>query len=63
MDAHKFKVGQTVRLARNFPDRSGGGVYKVTRALPAEGGELSYRIKGQSEGPERAVRESEIERV
>ncbi len=61
--SHKYQVRQLVRLARpGFSDdrASSGGVYEVTRLMPADQtGEVSYRIKSATAG-ERAVRESEI---
>ena len=60
---HKYQVRQLVRLARpGFSDEraNSGGVYEVTRLMPADQtGEVSYRIKATGAG-ERAVRESEI---
>jgi hypothetical protein len=64
MQAHKFKIGETVRfIRRNVPGQIAGGVYAVTRAMPFDGIELSYRIKAGHENHERAVREGEIERA
>ena len=64
MQDHKFKVGDTVRLVRkNLPGRVAGGVYQVTRTMPFDGVEVSYRIKAGHESHERAVRQDEIERV
>ena len=64
MQDRKFKVGQTVRFIRkNIPAHIAGGVYQVTRAMPFDGIEVSYRIKAGHETHERAVREGEIERV
>lgn len=61
--SHKFHVRQLVRLTRQgfADDRAGsGGIYEVTRLMPADQtGEVSYRIKSAGAG-ERAVRESEI---
>ncbi len=61
--SHKYQVRQLVRLIRpGFSDNraSAGGVYEVTRLMPADQtGEFSYRIKSSGAG-ERAVRESEI---
>jgi hypothetical protein len=61
--SHKYQVRQLVRLTRlGFSDdrTSTGGVYEVTRLMPADQtGEFSYRIKS-SPGGERAVREGEI---
>lgn len=62
MQSQKFKVGETVRFVRkNLPGRAAGGVYEVTRAMPFDGIEISYRIKAGNESHERAVREGEIE--
>ena len=62
MQDHKFKIGDTVRFVRkNLPGRIAGGVYEVTRAMPFDGVEASYRIKAGHESHERAVREGEIE--
>ena len=64
MQDQKFKIGETVRFIRkNLPGREGGGVYEVTRAMPFDGVEISYRIKAGHESHERAVREGEIERA
>jgi hypothetical protein len=64
MQDHKFKIGDTVRFVRrNLPGRVAGGVYEVTRAMPFDGVEVSYRIKAGHESHERAVREDEIERA
>jgi len=64
MSDHKFKIGQTVRFVRkNIPGRGAPGTYAVTRMMPFDGIEASYRIKAGHEGHERAVREGEIERA
>jgi hypothetical protein len=39
-----------------------GRQYQIVRALPAEGGELLYRVKSKSEAFERIARESELTR-
>jgi hypothetical protein len=61
--SHKYKLRQLVRITSpNFSDKrvSSGGIYEVTRLMPADQtGEVSYRIKSSDSG-ERAVRESEI---
>jgi hypothetical protein len=58
MPAHKFQVGEIVRLspARNVP----GGSYEVIKQLPDRSGEFEYRIKSMNEPHERVVRESEL---
>ena len=60
--SHKYQLRQLVRLRSTFPqNRAGtGGVFEITRLMPADQtGEFSYRIKSSTAG-ERAVRESEI---
>jgi len=61
MTQHRFKVGQLVDFA---PARSGvptaGRQYAIVRLLPAEGGELLYRVKSKAETFERIARESEL---
>lgn len=60
--AHKFKIGQRVRLARTTSAsvRTGfGEVGEVVRLMPADvSGEVSYRVR--SGFAERVVREDEI---
>ena len=64
MQGHKFKVGDMVRFVRrNLPGRTAEGIYEVTRAMPFDGIEISYRVKAGHESHERAVREGEIERA
>lgn len=59
--AHKFRIGERVRLVTGrFADRTGGGIYEVVRLLPESNGEFGYRIKAAGEPNERAVREHEI---
>ncbi len=62
--AHKFKVGQLVRLKwRPVEGSRTGGVYEVVRLVPPDvDGVPCYRIKDEA-GHERAVRESEIEKA
>jgi hypothetical protein len=63
MARHKFKVGQLVDFA---PSRLGtaasGRLYEIIRRLPAEAGELQYRVKSKSESFERVAKESELSR-
>jgi hypothetical protein len=58
MPAHKFRVGEIVRvsLSRNVP----GGSYEVIKQLPERSGEFEYRIRSTNEPHERVVRESEL---
>ena len=58
---HKFQIGQIVQYTPPVRYVSGaGGIYKVARQLPAEDGELTYRIVGRGEMQERNVRESDL---
>ena len=63
VNAHKFKVGQTVHYASGPYGRgTATGVYKVTQLLPSEGDDNQYRIKSTSEPHERVVKESQLAR-
>ena len=58
MSQHKFKVGQ-------FVDYNAGRLgmsAKIQRLLPAEGGDLLYRIKSIGEAFERVAKERELAR-
>lgn len=63
MALHKFKIGQSVNFA---PGRrsmiASSREYKVVRLLPAENGQLQYRIKGIAETFERIATEAELSR-
>ena len=62
--AHKFKIGQLVRLKRRPLNQMGfGKVSQVVRLVPPDVDDVpAYRINDEA-GVERAVRESEIEQV
>jgi len=60
MPAHKFYIGENVRLLRSKGHNVQGGSYIVIKRLPASGGEFGYRIKSTNEPHERVVRESEL---
>ncbi len=63
MACHKFKVGQLVDFAPSRPGvATPGRLYEIIRLLPADGGELQYRVKSKSETFERVARESELSR-
>jgi hypothetical protein len=63
MSQHKFRVGQLVDYnpGRRGTLTSAKG-YKVLRLLPAEGGDLLYRIKSIGEMFERVATERELAR-
>ena len=61
--AHKFNIGQLVRLKWRPVEGSPRGVYEVIRLVPPDvDGVPCYRIKDEA-GHERAVREIEIEKA
>jgi hypothetical protein len=61
MQTHKYRVGQTVDF---FPARKGTGPgssrCEILRLLPLEGEDPQYRVKCQTEGFERVLRESQL---
>jgi hypothetical protein len=64
MSAHKFRVGQTVRLA---PDRyklqsATHGGFEVVRLMPEAAGVFQYRVKSRLDGHERVAREDQLSR-
>jgi hypothetical protein len=63
MAGHRFTVGQAVHFS---PDRrddgSARGRYTIVRLLPEEGSTPQYRIKSKTDGHERVVRETQLER-
>ena len=60
---HKFAVGQTLRFSPSLgEDSRRKGRYKVVRQLPEAGNAFQYRIKSETDGHERVVREDQIER-
>lgn len=64
MQAHKFKIGQSVNFSSGPFGRGGAnGIYTVTRLLPLEGDDYQYRIKSADEPHERVVKESQLDRV
>ena len=60
MVTHKFAVGQTLYFSPGHED--GKGRYKVVQQLPETGGIFQYRIKSETDGHERVVREDQTER-
>ena len=61
MTTHKFAVGQAVSFS---PDRdqehTGGELFNVVRLLPETGDAPQYRLKSQTNGRERVVREDQL---
>jgi len=63
MAMHKFSVGQTLNFSPGLrEDSRSKGRYKVVRQLPEAGSTLQYRIKSETDGQERVVREDQVER-
>jgi hypothetical protein len=61
LDAHKYKIGQSVRYNANTARRFGSSAsFKIIRLLPQEDGHQQYRIKSASEAHERIARENEL---
>jgi hypothetical protein len=64
MATYKFAIGQTVSFS---PDRGQenkkGEVFKVVRLLPEAADALQYRVKSQTDGHERVVREDQLART
>jgi hypothetical protein len=62
LQAHKFRVGQTVFYTSSPITRPGAsGSYKVVRLLPSDGDDYQYRIKNPGEAFERVAKESQLE--
>jgi hypothetical protein len=61
---HKYGIGQTVWYspARSY-GRPRGEYFKVVRLLPETGNIFQYRVKSQTDGHERVVREDQLFRT
>lgn len=63
MSQHRYRVGQLVDFnPGRLGMRASGRAYKIVRLLPAEGGDLLYRIKSDGEAFERIAKERELAR-
>lgn len=64
MPAHKFKVGQFVRIMPRALSAVPPGRYEIVRQMPADGtgsrANNQYRVKFVDDGQERMVRESDL---
>jgi len=60
-DAHKFKVGEQVKLYRSLRGTPVEGLlYEVTRLLPAENNDFQYRIRTVDGRTDRVAFESQL---
>ena len=61
MTAHKFSVGDRVRLiVGKYAGDVPTGVYTISRKLPVEANICQYRVKHVQDGHERVVREDQV---
>lgn len=61
---HRYKVGETVRMASTISARAPSAHnFKIVRQLPERGGEVQYRIKSAAEAFERVAAESALEKA
>lgn len=60
MEKRKFATGQNVTMIPSRTYRAPADTFKIIRFLPAERGNLQYRIKSLRDGHERVVTESDI---
>ena len=65
MASHKYKIGQSVHYTSNVLRRFGGvegiGNFQIVKLLPADGGDLQYRIKSATEPYERVAKENQLD--
>ena len=61
MAPHKYAVGQTVEYRPQAGDLPGSrGSYTITRILPGDDLDRTYRARGAQDGQERVLRESQL---
>jgi len=61
VERHRFSVGEDVRVVSTSGMWFKHGIeFKITAALPPQGGKLQYRIKNDQEPFERVVSESQL---
>jgi hypothetical protein len=59
MSAHTFKVGDVVSYSSSIGQRD-DGAYEITRVLPSDGPEPSYRLRNIAEPRERVAQQHEL---
>lgn len=62
MSAHRFELGQVVTYHPPKGSMSSCSMYRVSKLLPVEGGELKYRIKSATDNCERVATEGQLTR-
>ncbi len=61
MAMHLFAVGQDVQfIPGRWDSHVPGGTYKITRALPGDATDRTYRARGAMDGVERVFREQQL---
>ncbi len=64
MAAHRFAVGDNVRIKGGFgAPPSAADMFRVTATMPPAGTSLQYRIRNEEERHERVAREENLEAV
>ena len=66
MATHRFAVGQEVRFSpdrRQEQEHTRGALFKIVRLPPEAGNMLQYRVKSETDGHERVVREDQLARA
>jgi hypothetical protein len=63
MVTHKFAVGQAVFFSPDrYQEHTKGARFKIVRLLPETANALQYRVKSETDGHERVVREDQLAR-
>ena len=61
MTTHEFEVGEAVSFSPDKGQRhTRGELFEIVRLLPEAGDAAQYRIKSQTNGHERVVREDQL---
>ena len=61
MAPHKYTIGQKVDFRPEMGDGPGSrGSYTITRALPGDDLDRTYRARGAQDGQERVLREKQL---
>jgi hypothetical protein len=66
MATHRFAVGQAVRFSPDpgqEQEHTRGALFKIVRLPPEAGNMLQYRVKSETDGHERVVREDQLARA